>query len=396
MSKEDYLSDEYVANLLAADAKASTIKYSAMGLEAFASSKYALCVISLITRMLMVNRAPANKPKPNTRFLRNIIKDTDSHNAALLAKEAADAKARLRELGKSERSRSMNGSDVRKRQLGDIASILGGGLRKRRVVEKDDERTTSRKMDVTDGDDSNTAERQRKLERDDRIRHKSSRDHRDDRDGRDRERRHRRRDESRSRSPDKEPKSERRHRERSPRRKRSRSREGRRESSRPQQQFYSTRDKIASKTTSKRASSIPPKEDDSDPLDDIIGPRPPPEVQSRGRGAASTASGIDARFAKGYDPSADVKVDFDDDNDWEQALEALRDRQKWKQQGADRLRAAGFTDEEVKKWEKGGEKREEDVTWAKKGEGREWDRGKFVDDEGVVTFDPSYGRLNDT
>lgn len=39
MSKDELLTDEYVANLLAADAKQSNIKYSAMGLEAFTPSK---------------------------------------------------------------------------------------------------------------------------------------------------------------------------------------------------------------------------------------------------------------------------------------------------------------------------------------------------------------------
>jgi hypothetical protein len=39
MSKDDLLTDEYVAELLAADAKQSSIKYSAMGLEAFAPSR---------------------------------------------------------------------------------------------------------------------------------------------------------------------------------------------------------------------------------------------------------------------------------------------------------------------------------------------------------------------
>lgn len=34
------LSDEYVAGLLAKDAKESSIRYSAMGLEGFAPSKY--------------------------------------------------------------------------------------------------------------------------------------------------------------------------------------------------------------------------------------------------------------------------------------------------------------------------------------------------------------------
>jgi hypothetical protein len=142
-----------------------------------------------------------------------------------------------------------------------------------------------------------------------------------------------------------------------------------------------------------------PKPDyDSDPLDEIIGPRPPsvPQVKTKGRGAISHASGIDTRFSANYDPTADVQLDFDEENDWDQALEALRDRQKWKQQGADRLRAAGFTEDEIKKWEKGGDKREEDVRWAKKGEGREWDRGKVLDDDGVVSLEPKFGRLKDT
>ena len=41
-------------------------------------------------------------PKPNTRFLRNIIKGTDTHNKALLAKEAAESKARLKRLERTE------------------------------------------------------------------------------------------------------------------------------------------------------------------------------------------------------------------------------------------------------------------------------------------------------
>jgi hypothetical protein len=69
---------------------------------------------------------------------------------------------------------------------------------------------------------------------------------------------------------------------------------------------------------------------------------------------------------------------------------------KWKEQGADRLRAAGFSEEEVKKWENSGKKgregagddgrltaADEGVRWAKKGEGREWDRGKVVGEGGI-------------
>jgi hypothetical protein len=102
---------------------------------------------------------------------------------------------------------------------------------------------------------------------------------------------------------------------------------------------------------------------------------------------------MDSRFSSGYDPSQDVALDAEDDDDWGQALEALQARAKFKQSQGDRLRAAGFTDEEIKSWEKGGEKGEEDVTWAKRGEGREWDRGKVLDDEGKVVNDVDFGRL---
>lgn len=120
---------------------------------------------------------------------------------------------------------------------------------------------------------------------------------------------------------------------------------------------------------------------DSDPLDDIIGPKPPSPVRKRGRGAVSGSSAMDSRFESGYDPKGDVALDHDEnDDDWGSALEALRDRQRWKEQGADRLRAAGFTDEQVKKWEKGDQKNEDDVRWTKKGEQREWDRGKTLKD----------------
>jgi hypothetical protein len=102
---------------------------------------------------------------------------------------------------------------------------------------------------------------------------------------------------------------------------------------------------------------------------------------------------MDARFSSTYDPTTDVKVNSDVEDDWGDALEALQDRQRWKQQGAERLKAAGFTDEQVKKWEKGGEKTEEDVRWAAKGEGREWDRGKVLDEEGDITLKPEWGRL---
>lgn len=102
---------------------------------------------------------------------------------------------------------------------------------------------------------------------------------------------------------------------------------------------------------------------------------------------------MDARFSSTYDPTSDVHLNSDAEDDWGDALEALKDRQRWKQQGAERLKAAGFTDEEVKRWEKGDEKTEEDVTWARKGEGREWDRGKVLDEDGDVDLKADWGRL---
>ncbi|KAK5144517.1 hypothetical protein LTR04_001537, partial [Oleoguttula sp. CCFEE 6159] len=94
----------------------------------------------------------------------------------------------------------------------------------------------------------------------------------------------------------------------------------------------------------------------SDPLSPLLGPLPAPTVKPRGRGAFTGSSGaIDAHFAASYDPGTDVspRLGDPDADDWDLALEALRDRQRWKAQGADRLRAAGFSEDEVRKWEGG-------------------------------------------
>jgi hypothetical protein len=104
---------------------------------------------------------------------------------------------------------------------------------------------------------------------------------------------------------------------------------------------------------------------------------------------------MDAHFADDYDPSMDLKPDSGQD-DWAEAIEAMRDRQRWKQQGAERLRQAGFSETQITKWEKGDEKTEDDVKWAKKGEGREWDRGKVLDDDGNIDLKPEWGRLKGT
>lgn len=163
-----------------------------------------------------------------------------------------------------------------------------------------------------------------------------------------------------------------------------------------------------------------PSSPDSDPLSNLVGPLPPPTsngdappVRSRGRGAYKP-SAMDSHFADNYDPALDVRPDEDEndtgpstkhtrrpvpglateDDEWDMALEALRDRALWKRNGADRLREAGFGDDVVDKWTSNGafaglsggdkEKGVDDVRWTKKGEGREWDRGKVVDEDGHI------------
>lgn len=111
-------------------------------------------------------RRPQNQPKPNTRFLNNIIRDTNSHNRALLAKESVESQARLRELEQADKEkqreqqrvhrRAQPGpADTRKRILGNIAAFIDPNVRsavrtaKRRRGDEDDidteERTERRK-----------------------------------------------------------------------------------------------------------------------------------------------------------------------------------------------------------------------------------------------------------
>lgn len=86
------------------------------------------------------------------------------------------------------------------------------------------------------------------------------------------------------------------------------------------------------------------------------------------------------------------------DDDWDMALEALRDRQRWKQKGEERLRAAGMNEETIDRWKNNAaftgvdstEGNPENVRWAKKGEGREWDRGKVIDEDGHIDVRPSW------
>jgi len=356
---------------------------------------------------------PANKAKPNTRFLGRIIKATTNHNEALRAKEVAEAQARLELLTteskeKERKKRGPSLGDIRRRQLGDITSILAGGKPKRRTGEED--KTAEARTSAPESADKKPLDKDRHRKsgsqrHGDEDAKKDSRDRRLTREHRGDEREHgKHRHRDRSRSPECST-SWRKYRQRSPHNEdennqnRSHSRKSRADAHRsgrdllgdePPKRSQDGRltrndDDVRStrQTEHGRLSGKNQQEEseDSDPLDEFIGPVPSsqscPVVRPRGRGA--TGARMDSRLSDSYDPKSDPVVDAEQTDDWAEAAEAFRDRQKWKQQGAERLRTAGFTEEQIKKWENQGprgEKNLADVKWSKKGERREWDRGK--------------------
>ncbi|ORY60664.1 uncharacterized protein BCR38DRAFT_411801 [Pseudomassariella vexata] len=395
---DDLLTDDYVAELLAKEASDCSLKYSAMGLDAYNQSA----------------KRPANQPKPNTRFLNHIIRDTNHHNRTLLARESAESKARLRDLENAEEKKQRaeqerlkkkrpGPGDTRKRMLGDIAAIIGGSSKKRKVDDRPDDEST---LQVRAGkvsakiprDEEHTKGKEKSRDASPSRSRNARKELFTERDGR-RSHIYRRRDNderSRSRSTSRERSRHHDHNHKSslqvPRSDRDADNDTdhRRHSSvagvdqrksgarRRCSDLFDGRPSRSANMRLYRAERAPHEaSSDSDPLEDIIGPKPPkpaPVVRRRGRGVTADTSGINSRFASDYDPKTDVSLD--DDDDWGSSLEALRDRQMWKQQGADKLRAAGFTDKEIKKWEKGGKRDEADVRWSKLGEQREWDRGK--------------------
>lgn len=133
-------------------------------------------------------------------------------------------------------------------------------------------------------------------------------------------------------------------------------------------------------------------DNESDPLEEFIGPAPPPKY--RGRGAVTGSASLDRRFSDSYDPSTDVLPDKEEDNNWDDAVEAFRDRQKLRQTQEERMKAAGFADHQIQRINSSQrEKTEADVVWAKAGEKREWDRGKG--DDGDDSDDVMRGILSE-
>lgn len=304
--------------------------------------------------------------------MRNLVRETDSHNAALLAKEAADAKARLEQLvTKGQRP----DHDIRRRQLGNITAVLSANAAGKRIS------GNAARPDEPSRDRDDTEEKVGRASRED-MRASSRRSHQGREEG-DRHREHTFHDRSYRRHEDS---SRRRHRDRGSekdKRRRSRSRSPSQEKSRrlsrrersferpSRDQEHGNRDVEEHKRRpERRRRHTPPREDDSGPLGELLGSLPLPKVHARGRGATQASSGIDARFSKTYDPALDLSAaDGDEGDDCDMVL----DRVKWRQQGAERLRAAGFTDKDIEAWEAG---KKPEVRWAKSGEGREWDRGK--------------------
>ncbi|KAF3023411.1 hypothetical protein E8E15_009104 [Penicillium rubens] len=380
------MDDDYVAKVLAKEAKESSIKYASQGMSAF-----------------MPSRPTSNAPKPNTRFLRNLIKVTDNHNTALKLKEEREARERMRQLkDKASGALGPTSPDHPSKRSDDRSEVRGS--RDHRRGDREDRNRSHRKR---------TRSRSPSAERDRSRRHRR-RNEEDPSTDRHRHRRHKRqsgrsaRSVSRSRSPESY-----------------RSRRSKREDASP---HGSRRSHLETSTQHKRVSplsTITARQsemgDESDPLEDLVGPLPPRQdeapIRSRGRGAYKhNMSNIDAHFAPGYDPATDVHLDEDKlhsigqessrrpvaglmtkDDDWDMAMEALRDRERWRSKGEERLRTAGIDEAVIDKWKNNtafagmdGEGKPEDVQWSKKGEGREWDRGKFVDDDGHIDIRASW------
>ncbi|KAN0068272.1 hypothetical protein V8E54_013468 [Elaphomyces granulatus] len=370
--------DDYVAQILANDARDSSLKYSTLGMEAY----------------LPQSQRRGDAPKPNTRFLKNILRDTDSHNAS------------LRQVGTSEKTEllqpTLHPAPTRRRTKDEM----------RIAQEVIGLHSSSRKHRRRHGDERHRSKHQRERSR------SPNRSSRYD-ESRYRRRRHWHRHSS-SRSSSRSPPRPSSPSTSSPRNTlnddkstRRRHLRGLTQVSSPQSSVYrlleGSQNELKEVVTESSLSTfignhLPSEE--SDPLEDLLGPLPPP---SNNVHDSSLIRNIDTHFATDYNPALDIHLDGEntapstrlsrrpvaglmtEDDDWDMALEALRDRALWRENSADRLRAAGFTEQVVDRFANnasagstGSEKdgRIGGFKWSKKGESREWDRGKVMDRDG--------------
>ncbi|KAF3936696.1 hypothetical protein ABW19_dt0200569 [Dactylella cylindrospora] len=399
----DDISDALAASLLKKEATERNLRYSALGLVAFAGDR----------------KKPNSAPKPNTRFLRNLVKEADSHNTALLAKEAEEARLRLENFKRDERRR-------KDREREEEKGYSRSKSRSRSPEKSRRRRSRSRSNDRRRDKDDNGRERKRQkvgIADIDRLLQASRREKRNgeerdkdpERKANDKDRERPKRDRSRSRERDRSRRDKDKTRSRSRDRRKYRARRSRSRSdsrSRPtslddgrRHKSHKSRSRRSlspssptSRSPRKRKRTPSPSKsrlarlEDDDPLAPYLNrtTRSSPEIgpflpsngaRPRGRGVHGS-SAMDARFDPSYDPTLDVTPDNPGDgDDWDAALEALRDRQRWKQQGAERLRSAGFGDDFIEAWETNTTKDERRIKWNKEKSGREWDRGKVVDEE---------------
>ena len=327
-------------------------------------------------------------PKPNTRFLRHIIKDTNTHNKNLLAKEAAESKARLEGLEHAEETKRLktnpNTRDIRRRQMGDIHAILGGKKPRRRGDEDISSRRRDDKRRETRDDEPMRNSRTDK----DLFKTRDSRKHHGrlaDQDGEPQIRGHAERSSIQRRDDSADFHNGSRSRGQSARKcEKSRSPDRRRRSRSPNDDKR-RRTRHRHRSPIQEVAKPPPlpqnNAEDSDSSDGLIGPMPAPKP--RGRGALAGSSGIDRRFSDTYDPKLDIQMDGEDGNSWGDAVGAYRDRQKMRQQQEQRMGSPGFVDNDIQKIQGGGGGSEEDVKWSKVGEKREWDKDKLLGHDSI-------------
>ncbi|KAK5084405.1 hypothetical protein LTR05_005481 [Lithohypha guttulata] len=342
--RDDDLNDDYVAKLLAEDAKKTSRKYASEGLSAF-----------------LPRRRAADAPKPNTRFLSHIVREVDHHNAVLKRKEEAEAARRLESL----HATGNDGNRPRKRRRADESDKSKGKRMFRDIISA----VQSEKRSSVRSDKDRQSLGNRRVEKD--VHRNGLRTHYSS--------------EGRSRS-------------RSPKVKEYRKRLRRHESD-ESLSSASELDAPVHKSRSKgrdhvkvRSKGLSPPVRNLGQEDAAKGPltsrtMPEDEVRVRGRGAYGRKAGMNDRLAENYGPSQDVSLDSAHDNDaedWDMALEALRDRARYQKNQSSRMREAGFSEADISKWEKGllsnaddsAERNPGDVKWSRRGEVREWDVGK--------------------
>ncbi|KAJ5967844.1 hypothetical protein N7501_004092 [Penicillium viridicatum] len=382
------MDDDYVAQILAKEAKESSIKYASQGMSAF-----------------MPSRPTSNAPKPNTRFLRNLIKVTDNHNTALKLKEEREARERMRQLKYQASGASVNCED-QETTGEEIGKIAIAHIEKELEVAPLQQNETGR--EGIDEETKSMAELERETKTAMNIGANTEiTSHLGETDG----------TEIRK-TPGGDVSDH------------TRGLPAVLHTGTEVPTAIAIEDKNVNLDILPAPFPVPARQshtnlggqsgksemgNESDPLEDLVGPLPPrpneAPIRSRGRGAYKhNMSNIDAHFAPGYDPATDVHLDEDKlhsmsqessrrpvaglmtkDDDWDMAMEALRDRERWRNKGEERLRTAGIDEAVIDKWKNNtafagvdGEGKAEDVQWSKKGEGREWDRGKFVDDDGHI------------